>query len=141
MSSAVAAAGVAVGCGCADGEVRAPLRRCRPQPLPGPGSPWPWPPWLAWGQAHPVGGSVLPGVLGLGSPVWLALVSMVTVGPGAPQGQSGLCILSVLGEAFLVGTVCLAWVPPARRRVAIRDGGALCLRGPCSRCCCPGGGL
>lgn len=50
----------------------------------------------------------------MGFRLWLALVSIATVGPAAPQGQGGLCIPTVLGEASLVGTVCLDSVPPVR---------------------------
>lgn len=70
-----------------------------------------------------------PGVLDVGFSLWLAPVSVVTVGPGALWRQGHLYILFIPGEAFSAGTVCLALpclasVVPAVRRAAVRSLGA-----------------
>lgn len=71
---------------------------------------------LARGQAGPAWG----GALDLGFCLWLAPVSVVTVGPGGLQGQGHLGILSGPHEVSAAETVCLAspclaWVPAVRR--------------------------
>lgn len=57
---------------------------------------------LARGQAGPAWG----GALALGFCLWLAPVSVVTVGPGGLREQGHLCIFSGPHEVSAAGTVC-----------------------------------